>query len=388
MLGVLREVAYEKPTPVQAGMIPLVLQGKDVVGQARTGTGKTAAFAIPLIDKMANKHDGTVRVLALVPTRELAVQVQQEVAKLARGTKLTCTAIYGGHSVRTQMDALNRGVDFVVGTPGRIIDHLQRKSLSLDGLECVVLDEADRMLDIGFRPDIERVLRLCPAERQTLLLSATMPAPIIALAKRYMHRPVRVNFSSSSLAHDTIEQSCFLVNDTEKLPLLVKLLEREQPRQCIIFCRTKLGTQRLFLKLSRHGLESVRAIHGDLSQPQRDSVMKDFRAGTLQILVATDVVGRGIDVTAISHIINYDVPSLCDDYVHRVGRTGRMGKAGVAFTFVTPLQRSQLADIEKRIDRQLKRDHIEGVSLSEDQQQSAMPGKAPSRFKRRNRKAL
>ena len=388
MLGVLREVAYEKPTPVQAGMIPLVLQGKDVVGQARTGTGKTAAFAIPLIDKMANKHDGTVRVLALVPTRELAVQVQQEVAKLARGTKLTCTAIYGGHSVRTQMDALNRGVDFVVGTPGRIIDHLQRKSLLLDGLECVVLDEADRMLDIGFRPDIERVLRLCPAERQTLLLSATMPAPIIALAKRYMHRPVRVNFSSSSLAHDTIEQSCFLVNDSEKLPLLVKLLEREQPRQCIIFCRTKLGTQRLFLKLSRHGLESVRAIHGDLSQPQRDSVMKDFRAGTLQILVATDVVGRGIDVTAISHIINYDVPSLCDDYVHRVGRTGRMGKAGVAFTFVTPLQRSQLADIEKRIDRQLKRDHIEGVSLSEDQQQSAMPGKAPSRFKRRNRKAL
>ncbi len=388
MLGVLREVAYEKPTPVQAGMIPLVLQGKDVVGQARTGTGKTAAFAIPLIDKMANRHDGTVRVLALVPTRELAVQVQQEVAKLARGTKLTCTAIYGGHSVRTQMDALNRGVDFVVGTPGRIIDHLQRKSLSLDGLECVVLDEADRMLDIGFRPDIERVLRLCPAERQTLLLSATMPAPIIALAKRYMHRPVRVNFSSSSLAHDTIEQSCFLVNDTEKLPLLIKLLEREQPRQCIIFCRTKLGTQRLFLKLSRHGLESVRAIHGDLSQPQRDSVMKDFRAGTLQILVATDVVGRGIDVTAISHIINYDVPSLCDDYVHRVGRTGRMGKAGVAFTFVTPLQRSQLADIEKRIDRQLKRDHIEGISLSEDEQQSAMPGKAPSRFKRRNRKAL
>ncbi len=388
MLGVLRDVAYEKPTPVQAGMIPLVLQGKDVVGQARTGTGKTAAFAIPLIDQLAAKHDGTVRVLALVPTRELAVQVQQEVAKLSKGTKLSCAAIYGGHSVRTQIDLLNRGVDFVVGTPGRIIDHLTRKTLLLDGLQCVVLDEADRMLDIGFRPDIERVLRLCPAERQTLLLSATMPAPIIALAKRYMHRPVRVNFSSRSLAHDTIEQSCFLVNDTEKLPLLIKLLDREQPRQCIIFCRTKLGTQRLFLKLSRHGQKSIRAIHGDLSQPQRDSVMKDFRAGTLQILVATDVVGRGIDVTHISHIINYDVPSLCDDYVHRVGRTGRMGKPGQAFTFVTPLQRSALADIEKRIDRQLKRDHIEGVSLSEDEQQSAMPGKAPSRFKRRNRKAL
>ena len=388
MLGVLRDVGYEKPTPVQAGMIPLVLQGKDVVGQARTGTGKTAAFAIPLIDKWAHQRDGTVRVLTLVPTRELAVQVQQEVAKLSRDAELAVAAIYGGHSVRAQMSTLKRGVDFVVGTPGRIIDHLQRRTLSLDTVQCVVLDEADRMLDIGFRPDIERVLRLCPSERQTLLLSATMPAPIIALAKRYMHRPVRVNFSSASLAHDTIEQSCFLVRDAEKLPLLIQLLEREQPRQCIIFCRTKLGTQRLFLKLSRHGLKSIRAIHGDLSQPQRDSVMKEFRAGTLQILVATDVVGRGIDVTAISHIINYDVPELCDDYVHRVGRTGRMGKAGVAFTFVTPLQRSELADIEKRIDRQLKRDHIEGASLSEDEQQSAMPGKAPSRFKRRNRKAL
>ncbi len=388
MLEVLRDVGYEKPTPVQAGMIPLVLQGKDVVGQARTGTGKTAAFAIPLIDQWAHQADGTVRVLALVPTRELAVQVQLEVAKLSRGAELAVAAIYGGHSVRAQMSTLKRGVDFVVGTPGRIIDHLQRRTLSLDAVKCVVLDEADRMLDIGFRPDIERVLRLCPTERQTLLLSATMPPPIIALAKRYMHRPVRVNFSSASLAHDTIEQSCFLVRDVEKLPLLIKLLEREQPRQCIIFCRTKLGTQRLFLKLSRHGLKSISAIHGDLSQPQRDSVMKAFRAGTLQILVATDVVGRGIDVTAISHIINYDVPELCDDYVHRVGRTGRMGKAGVAFTFVTPLQRGELADIEKRIDRQLKRDHIEGVSLSEDEQQSAMPGKAPSRFKRRIRKAL
>lgn len=388
MLGVLREVGYEKPTPVQAGMIPLVLEGKDVVGQARTGTGKTAAFAIPLIDRLADKLDGTVRVLALVPTRELAVQVQQEVNKLARGTKLTCAAIYGGHSVKTQLNTLKRGVDFVVGTPGRIIDHLQRRSLSLDGLEVVVLDEADRMLDIGFRPDIERVLRLCPAERQTLLLSATMPGPIIALAKRYMHRPVRVNFSSRQLAHETIEQSYFMVRDGEKVPLLIKLLEREQPRQCIIFCRTKLGTQKLFLKLSRHGLKSVRAIHGDLSQSQRDAVMKEFRAGTLQILVATDVVGRGIDVTHISHIINFDVPELCDDYVHRVGRTGRMGKTGVAFTFVTQLQRNELADIEKRINRKLKRDHIEGLSLSEAEQGGGLPGKAPSRFKRRNRRAL
>jgi ATP-dependent RNA helicase DeaD len=388
MLGVLNDVQYVKPTPVQAGMIPLVLQGKDVVGQARTGTGKTAAFAIPLIDQWAQQHDGRVRGLVLVPTRELAVQVQQEVSKLSAGTKLTCTAIYGGHSVRTQLNALKRGVDIVVGTPGRVIDHLQRKSLILDHLKCVVLDEADRMLDIGFRPDIERILRRCPTERQTLLLSATMPGPIIALAKRYMRRPVRVNFSSRNLAHDTIEQSYFMVPDTDKVRLLLKLLEREQPRQCIIFCRTKLGTQKLFLKLTRHGLPSVRAIHGDLSQPQRDSVMKDFRAGNVQVLVATDVVGRGIDVTDISHIINFDVPELCDDYVHRVGRTGRMGRSGVAFTFVTQLQRSELADIEKRIGRSLQRDHIEGLSLSEDQQPSTVPGRGGRGGKRRIRRAL
>lgn len=389
MLELLREVAYEKPTPVQAGMIPLVLQGKDVVGQARTGTGKTAAFAIPLIDKWAAQCDGSVRVLALVPTRELAVQVQQEVVKLSRGTKISAVAIYGGHSIRAQIQALKRGVDFVVGTPGRILDHLQRRSMSLDSLQCVVLDEADRMLDIGFRPDIERVLRQCPSDRQTLLLSATMPGPIIALAKRYMHRPVRVNFSSRSVAHETIEQSYFLVNEADKFRLLSSLLEREKPRQCIIFCRTKLGTQRLYLKLSRHGQKSIRAIHGDLSQPQRDAVMKEFRAGALQILVATDVVGRGIDVTHISHIINFDVPELCDDYVHRVGRTGRMGKAGVAFTLVTPLQRGELADIEKRIDRRLQRDYLEGISLTEEEVASALPGgRSSSRFKRRIRKAL
>jgi ATP-dependent RNA helicase DeaD len=386
MLGVLREVNYEKPTPVQAGMIPLVLQGKDVVGQARTGTGKTAAFGIPLIEMLADKHDGKVHALALVPTRELAVQVQQEISKLARGTKLACAAIYGGHSVRAQISALQKGVDIVVGTPGRVIDHLQRGTLALNSLECVVLDEADRMLDIGFRPDIERILRRCPTQRRTLLLSATMPGPIIELAKRYMHRPVRVNFSSSQVAHDTIEQSYFMVRDGDKLPLLIQLLEREKPRQCIIFCRTKLGTQKLFLKLSRHGLASIRAIHGDLSQSQRDHVMRDFRAGKVQILVATDVVGRGIDVTHISHIINYDVPELCDDYVHRVGRTGRMGKAGVAFTLVTPLQRTELADIERRINRSLRRDHLEGFSLSETEQAAGMPGKAGG--KRRIRRAL
>lgn len=388
MQDVLREVDYAKPTPVQAGMIPLVLKGKDVVGQARTGTGKTAAFAIPLIDKWADKCDGTVRGLVLVPTRELAVQVQQEVAKLSRNSKFSAAAIYGGHSIRTQIQTLKRGVDLVVGTPGRILDLLQRRALSFDALECVVLDEADRMLDIGFRPDIERVLRQCPSDRQTLLLSATMPGPIIALAKRYMHRPVRVNFSSRNVAHETIEQSYFLVNDTDKYRLLVSLLEREKPRQCIVFCRTKLGTQRLFLKLSRHGFPSIRAIHGDLSQPQRDAVMKEFRAGELQILVATDVVGRGIDVTHISHIINFDVPELCDDYVHRVGRTGRMGKTGIAYTFVTPLQRGELADIEKRIDRRLQRDYLEGVSLSEDDLPSALPARSSSRFKRRIRKAL
>ena len=354
-LELLQSIGYERPSPIQAGLIPLVMKGHDLVGQARTGTGKTASFAIPILEMLDEKSESRhPRALVLVPTRELAVQVQQEFARLAGESHLKCVAIYGGKSMRWQVNRLKEGADVIIGTPGRILDHLGRATLRPDQLQCVVLDEADRMLDIGFRPDIERILRQCPRQRQTLLLSATLPPPILQIAKRYMLRPKLINFSAQSVAADTIDQFYFCVADKQKLELLIKLIERESPQQAILFCRTKLGTERLYRQLLKYSeVDQVRAIHGDMTQPNRDKVMKSFRDGTTKILVATDVVGRGIDVSHVSHIINFDVPELSDDYVHRVGRTGRMGKEGVAYTLVTPLQGSAIRQIERRINKEL-----------------------------------
>jgi ATP-dependent RNA helicase DeaD len=360
MLAALKAVAYETPSPVQAGIIPRALAGKDVLGQARTGTGKTASFAIPILEKLDQPARGhQPRALVLVPTRELAVQVRDETERLAHGRKLRATAIYGGKPLRSQIDRLQKGADIVIGTPGRILDHLARGTLQLELLEFVVLDEADRMLDIGFRPDIEKILRRCPAKRQTLLLSATVAPAIEKLAQRYMHEPEVMDFSPKGKTVDTIEQRYFTVDDIRKFDLLLKLLKREQPQQAIIFVRTKRGADKVHRKLSAK-VDSVDVIHGDLAQSARDRVMKSFRAGQATILVATDVVGRGIDVTNISHIINYDMPQSSDDYVHRVGRTGRMGREGIAFTFVTPEQGIELTRIEMLIDKLLTRDEIEG----------------------------
>jgi ATP-dependent RNA helicase DeaD len=268
-------------------------------------------------------------------------------------------AVYGGKPIRSQIEKLRKGADVVIGTPGRVLDHMARGTLVLEHLQTVVLDEADRMLDIGFRPDIEKILRRIPANRQTLLLSATVPPPVERLARRYMQDPESLNFSPTDIAVETIEQHYFTVSPERRFELLVKLLKREEPRQAIIFCRTKRGTERVQHSLARK-FQQTDCIHGDLQQSVRDRVMAGFREGKIRILVATDVVGRGIDVTGISHIVNYDIPHFCDDYVHRVGRTGRMGREGVAFTFVTPEEGNELTRIEMRIDRLLKRDEIEG----------------------------
>ena len=355
MLATLEQVEYSKPTPVQAGLIPLVMEELDVIGQSQTGTGKTAAFGIPIIEQLdqSDKHS-VPQALVLTPTRELAVQVENEIRKLAGGRKIKCVCLYGGKPIRQQINRLKEGCDIVVGTPGRVIDHLQRGTFNPRDLWFVVLDEADRMLDIGFRPDIEKILRKCPEDRQTLLLSATLPPPIVQLAKRYMHEPKLVDFSVKDISVEAIDQYCVTVPDEMKFEFLVKLLKEEKPEQAIIFCRTKLGTERLYRKMLKSGeFNSVGTIHGDLSQGARDRMMKGFRAQTVQYLVATDVVGRGIDVSNISHIINFDVPELSDDYVHRVGRTGRMGKTGVAYTLVTPAQGSELTKIEKKINKPL-----------------------------------
>jgi ATP-dependent RNA helicase DeaD len=364
MMAALAKVAYEQPTPIQAGLIPLALQGIDVMGQARTGTGKTAAFLIPILEQLKPRRElHGPQALILVPTRELAVQVTGEVTKLADGRKVQGVALYGGKPIRGQIEKLKRNPQIIVGTPGRVMDHMSRRTLDLSHLWCVVLDEADRMLDIGFRPDIEKILRQCPKDRQTLLLSATVPPPIQRLAERYMRNPQSLDFSPQDLSVETIDQFYFTVEHQHKFDLLVRVLEREQPRQAIIFCRTKRGTERIYQRLSKR-LSNADCIHGDLAQSARDRVMSGFRDGSVRYLVATDVVGRGIDVSSISHIINFDIPQFCDDYVHRVGRTGRMGREGVAFTFVTSEEGGELTRIEQRINRLLVRDEMDGFETA------------------------
>jgi len=365
MMQALEKMGWAKPSPIQAGVIPYALEGYDILDQARTGTGKTASFAIPILEQLEPMSQYPLpQALVLVPTRELAAQVHGEFVKLAEGCPTQVLEISGGKHMRRQLKALAEGVQVVVGTPGRVIDHIERGSLRLDRLWCVVLDEADRMLDIGFRPSIERILRRCPENRQTLLLSATLDERIRELANRYQFEPVVVDCSDRDVSVETIEQRFLTVSPHNKMDVLLQLLDREQPPQAIIFCRTKIGTAKLHNRLEKHfhskphNRVRLGAIHGDMNQSQRDSVFRALREGELDILVATDVVGRGIDVSSISHIINYDLPSDCDDYVHRVGRTGRMGRTGIAFSFVTKDEGELLTEIESRINRLLERDPL------------------------------
>jgi ATP-dependent RNA helicase DeaD len=378
MMAALAKAEYQWPTPVQAGLIPRALAAVDVMGQARTGTGKTAAFVIPILEQLNDHQRGRgPRAVVLVPTRELAVQVKGEADKLAHGRKLHIVAIYGGKPIKGQIEKLRRGADIIIGTPGRVLDHLARGTLVLGDVQIVVLDEADRMLDIGFRPDIEKILRRAPQSRQTLLLSATVPPPVQKLAERYMRDPESLDFSPTDISSETIEQFYFTVDPERKFDLLERLLKREEPRQAIIFCRTKRGTDKIHHRLSRK-FKDAACIHGDLGQSARDRVMRDFREGKVRYLVATDVVGRGIDVSGISHIINYDVPQFSDDYVHRVGRTGRMGREGVAYTFITPEEGNELTRIEIRINKLLTRDEIKDFEAFAQKRPIAPPPPLPS----------
>jgi ATP-dependent RNA helicase DeaD len=385
MMRALDKLGWTAPSPIQAGVIPYALEGFDVLGQARTGTGKTASFAIPILEQLDPlSKNPWPQALVLVPTRELAAQVHGEFVKLAEGCPTSILEISGGKHMRRQLKALSEGVQVVVGTPGRVTDHLQRGSLRLDRLWCIVLDEADRMLDIGFRPSIERILRRCPENRQTLLLSATLDERIRELANRYLFEPVVVDCSDKDVSVETIEQRFLTVSSDNKMSVLLQLLDREQPPQAIIFCRTKIGTAKLHNRLEKHFRSnpnnSIRlaAIHGDMNQSQRDAVFRALREGELQILVATDVVGRGIDVSSISHIINYDLPSDCDDYVHRVGRTGRMGRSGIAFTFVSKDEGEILTEIEHRINRLLERDPLSEVPTKKRASPIVLPSAVPS----------
>jgi ATP-dependent RNA helicase DeaD len=363
ILAALQRANYLQPTPIQAAFIPKVLESLDVIGQAQTGTGKTAAFLLPYLNSWKDTSEPGPQALVLAPTRELVVQVTEEARKLSPSKHFRPLAIYGGQRMRQQLIELKKGVHLVVGTPGRILDHLSRRTLQLGRVRYVVLDEADRMLDIGFRPDIERILRQCPRERQTLLLSATVPPPVLRLAHRYMHEPVQVNLSPEKPAVQSISQRYISIDEEQKFEALLKVIDREKPRQCIIFCQRKRWADDLYRNL-RQERKKVAVMHGDLPQPLRERIMQAFRNGKVVYLVATDVVSRGIDVTNISHIINYDLPDDPENYVHRIGRTGRMGADGVAISFVTPEQGKLLTAIEICLNQLIPEDRVEGVSAT------------------------
>jgi ATP-dependent RNA helicase DeaD len=332
ILKALKENKFDTPFPIQEAAIPLILKGLDVIGQAHTGTGKTAAFGLPIITKI--KRNGPIQALILVPTRELAVQVTNEISKFVRYTGLRSVSIYGGQSIGLQHDLLRRGVQIVVATPGRLIDHLKRGSIQLDDVKFVVLDEADRMLDMGFIEDIKFILFYVTEDRQTCLFSATMPPEILRLAQDYMREPKEIRLNEEELSLDTIAQSYLIVHEREKFKHLCNFIKNRDKKQTIVFAATKQRTQRLANDLKQEGFRAI-TIHGDLSQKQRDIAMYRFKNGNEDILVATDIAARGIDVPAVGHVINYDIPEDPLIYFHRIGRTARAGATGKAISLVS-----------------------------------------------------
>jgi ATP-dependent RNA helicase DeaD len=342
----IKEMGFEAPSPIQEKVIPVILQGGDVIGQAQTGTGKTAAFGIPLLDKVSNAP--YVQSIILTPTRELAIQVAGELQKLSKFKRTRTLPIYGGQSIGHQIRALKQGVHVVIGTPGRVLDHLRRKTLKLDKVHTVVLDEADEMLDMGFVEDIEMILKEVNGERQTLLFSATMPHEIVKLSRKYMNQPQIVSINKGEVTAPSIDQVYFKVLEKNKLDSLCRIIDSEEIDLGILFCRTKKGVAELAEALQARGYMAD-GLHGDLTQMQRDSVMKKFRESTIEFLIATDVAARGIDVENVTHVINYDIPQDPEGYVHRIGRTGRAGRKGLALTLVTPREMKHLRSIESEI---------------------------------------
>lgn len=360
------EMGFEEPTPIQVQTIPAVLDGRDLIGQAQTGTGKTAAFAIPLLMRI-RAEQLLPQILVMTPTRELAIQVAEEFARIGKYTGTRVLPVYGGQNIGRQIKAMERGIDVVVGTPGRVLDHLSRKTLKLDQLQAAVLDEADEMLDMGFIEDIENILSATPLERQTLLFSATIPGPIVRLAQKYMRNPARVSINPQFVAAPDIWQRYYDLRNQDQLEVLCRILDAEAIERAIIFCRTKKGVNELSHALYSRGYP-VDHIHGDLDQNQRNRVMKGFRDGEIDLLVATDVAARGIDVQNISHVVNYDCPQDPESYVHRIGRTGRAGRTGTAITLVHPREVPLLRTIQRLVKVRIERRPIPSPSDVADRQ--------------------
>ncbi len=354
LLRAIDEMGFEEPSPIQAKAIPPMLEGRDVIGQAQTGTGKTAAFGIPILQRLLDGSNGSPQALVLTPTRELAIQIAEEISHIGRFARVHVLPVYGGQNISRQIKAIRKGVDVIIGTPGRLLDHIRRQTLKFDSLKIVVLDEADEMLNMGFIEDIEAILRVTPASRQTLLFSATMPAPIARLADRYMRNSVRITIRPEQVAAPDIEQVYYEARPHERFESLCRILDSEDVERAIVFCRTKKGVDELTDQLRARGF-LAEAIHGDLDQRRRNRVMQTFKEGDVDLLVATDVAARGVDVENVTHVINYDIPSDPESYVHRIGRTGRAGKSGTAMTLVHPKEIRVLRNIERVIRTRIKR---------------------------------
>jgi ATP-dependent RNA helicase DeaD len=366
IIRALKENGFEAPFPIQQEAIPFILRGIDVIGQAHTGTGKTAAFALPILTKI--KRRGPVQAVILAPTRELAVQVTAEIEKFAKYTGVRAVSIYGGQSIGIQYDQLRKGVQIVVATPGRLIDHIKRGSISLDEVKFAVLDEADRMLDMGFVDDIKYILSYMREDRQTCLFSATMPREVLRLAQDYMVGPKEIRLNEEELSLDTIDQSYLVVHEKEKFKHLCNFIRNKNERQTIVFAATKQRTHRLASELKQEGFKAI-TMHGDLSQGQRDSAMYKFRKGFEDILVATDIAARGIDVPAVGHVINYDIPADPLIYFHRIGRTARAGGAGKAISLVSQDRVDDFGRILKTTERPIRKLNEEmGIEIPVTQQ--------------------
>ena len=341
-----RRLGFAKPTPIQEQTIPSVLEGRDVLASAMTGSGKTAAFALPIIHRLIDEPKGTTRALILTPTRELAAQIEEHTRELARHTRITAASVFGGVAMRPQEQAFKKGVDVMVATPGRLLDHMRSPYAALRGVEFLVIDEADRMLDMGFLPDVRRILGRLPAQRQTLLFSATMPRPIQLLSREMLRNPVTIALGRATTPAVSITQAAYPVPAELKSALLVELVRSGEIKSVIAFTRTKHRANRLADYLEKRGVAAGR-IHGNRSQAQRTQALGRFKAGKFPVLVATDVAARGIDVDALSHVINFDVPASPEDYVHRVGRTARAEAKGDAFLFVSPAEEADVRGIER-----------------------------------------
>ena len=354
LLKGLKDLGYPRPTPIQADAIPPAMAGRDLLACAMTGSGKTAAFLLPILHKLIDKPRGTTRALVLTPTRELAAQILEDLTDLAVHTPISAASVFGGVGMGPQEHAFRNGVDVIVGTPGRLLDHFRAPYARLSGLEFLVLDEADRMLDMGFLPDIRRILRHIPSRRQTLFFSATMPGPIAELSREMLRDPATINLERRSAPATGITHAVYPVPQHLKPVLLATLLQQGEMHDALVFTRTKHRADRLAKFLAQRNLR-VERIHGNRSQSQRTEALAGFKSGKYRVLVATDIAARGIDVTALGHVVNFDVPAVPDDYIHRVGRTARAEATGSAFTLVSPEEEGNLRGIEKAIGRRLPR---------------------------------